>query len=487
MLFTSLHFLIFFPIVVLLYFALPHKIRSVWLLVSSYYFYMSWNPKYALLLAASTVITYLSGLLIAHSDTYPDKSRRILNRKMWVAISFSSSLAILFFFKYFDFAVENVNSMLSQVGIQAISPTFDVILPIGISFYTFQALSYSMDVYRGEIPVEKNLVKYALFVSFFPLLIAGPIERSKNLLVQVYEKHSFDYDNAKNGLLLMIWGFFQKVVIADNVAIVVNNIYNNFWNYSGSLIALATCLFAIQIYCDFSGYSDIAKGAAQVMGFRAVNNFNQPYFAVSIQDFWRRWHISLSTWFRDYLYIPLGGSRCSRIKKYRNVMITFLISGLWHGASWRFVIWGGLHGFYQIVGDIIKPYKERVNRLGFKSVPFLSMVVTFALVNLAWVFFRAPGARAALAIINRMIFDFRPQTLFDGSLFTIWLSEMQLMTIIVSILVLFIGNFLQAKMNVREALSRQNTLARWSLYYSAIFALIILGNFGTNQFIYFQF
>ena len=302
---------------------------------------MAWNPKYALLLAASTVITYLSGLLIVRSNELEDEQKRIFQRKLWVSLSFSSSLLILFFFKYFDFAVENVNQIFSRIGIQTISPAFDVLLPVGISFFTFQALSYTMDVYRGEIFAERNLAKYGLFVSFFPLLIAGPIERSKNLLVQVHEKHDFDYDNAKNGLLLMLWGYFQKIVVADNAAVVVNSIYNNYWEYSGALIAVATFLFAIQIYCDFSGYSDIAKGAAQTMGFRAVSNFKQPYFATSIQDFWRRWHISLSTWFRDYLYIPLGGSRCSTLKRYRNIMVTFLVSGFWHGASWNFLVWGG--------------------------------------------------------------------------------------------------------------------------------------------------
>lgn len=492
LLFNSLNFLIFFPIVSLLYFILPHKFRRMWLLFASYYFYMSWNPKYALLLATSTIITYLSGILIAQSNKIEDNKRRSFQRKLWVALSFSSNLAILFFFKYFDFAIENVNSVLLHIGIQTIEPAFDVLLPVGISFYTFQALSYTMDVYRGEIYAEKNLAKYALFISFFPQMVAGPIERSKNLLVQIDERHYFNYDRIKNGLLLMLWGYFQKVVVADNISRVVNTVFNNHMEYSGSQIIVAALLFAVQIYCDFAGYSDIAIGAAQVMGFRLMENFRQPYFATSIQDFWRRWHISLSTWFKDYLYIPLGGNRCSKLIKYRNVMITFLISGLWHGASWNFVIWGGLHGLYQIIGEFTKPFKEKFcQKLQVNTQSFLfravKIVITFTLVNFAWIFFRAPGVEAAFSIINRMFSDFQPLSILDGSLFMMGLSKMRFLIVVVSIIVLLIGNVLQSKMNVRETLAKQNIFFRWSIYYITILAIFTFGNFGTNQFIYFQF
>jgi len=333
MLFNSAEFLIFFPIVVLTYFLIPHKIRHIWLLVCSYFFYMCWNPKYALLMATSTIITYASGVLI---EKYYER------RKLWVGLSFVSNLSILFFFKYFDFALNNINQLLEYLGVSVITTTFDVVLPVGISFYTFQALSYTMDVYRGEIKAQKNLAKYALFVSFFPQLVAGPIERSGNLLNQIDERHTFDCDRVKRGLLLMAWGFFEKLMIADRAAILVNQIYGNYENYGSVALILATLAFAVQIYCDFSGYSDIAIGAAQVMGFSLMQNFRQPYFSLSIAEFWRRWHISLSTWFRDYLYIPLGGSRCSKIKKYRNLMVTFMVSGLWHGSSWNYVIWGGV-------------------------------------------------------------------------------------------------------------------------------------------------
>lgn len=343
MLFNSTQFLIFFPIVTIAYFLIPHRIRYIWLLLASYYFYMCWNPKYALLIATSTVITWLSGLLIDRTNkSTADLKNKIFKKKLWVGLSFASNLAILFFFKYFDFALRNLNAVLAQFNFELIQPGFDVILPVGISFYTFQALSYTMDVYRGEIYAEKNILKYALFVSFFPQLVAGPIERSKNLLKQFNEEHCFDYDRVKNGLLLMLWGFFMKLVIADRVALLVDQVYNNWEQYAGFEIVVATVFFAVQIYCDFGSYSNIAIGAAQVMGFTLMENFRQPYFATSVADFWRRWHISLTSWFRDYLYIPLGGNRKGQLRKYLNVMIVFVTSGLWHGASWHFVVWGGL-------------------------------------------------------------------------------------------------------------------------------------------------
>ena len=320
MLFNSIQFLIFFPIVTFAYFLIPHKLRYIWLLFASYYFYMCWNPKYALLMAISTLITWASGILLDQSNRLTkDKKTRDMKKKLWVALSFISNLSILFFFKYFDFLINNINMFLTQIHLELIQTGFDVILPVGISFYTFQALSYTMDVYRGEIYAEKNILKYALFVSFFPQLVAGPIERSKNLLIQFNEEHHFDYERVKNGLLLMLWGFFMKLVIADRVALLVNQVYNNWQQYAGLELVIATVFFAVQIYCDFGSYSNIAIGAAQVMGFTLMENFKQPYFATSVADFWRRWHISLTSWFRDYLYIPLGGNKKGKVRKYINL------------------------------------------------------------------------------------------------------------------------------------------------------------------------
>lgn len=338
MVFNSIHFMIFFPIVVLGYFIITQKYRWIWLLAASLYFYMSWNPKFVILILTTIIITYLSGIGISKAD----KEGKLLKKKMFAVFSVLSNLTILFFFKYFDFVVDSINYLLGMMNVKLLTPSFDVLLPVGISFYTFQALSYTIDVYRKEnFRVERHLGRYALFVTFFPQLVAGPIERSENLISQFYEEHYFDYQRVKSGLLLMLWGLFEKIVIADRTAIIVNQVYNNLNQYTGFEIVVATIFFAIQVYCDFCGYSDIAIGAARVMGFHLMTNFRQPYFSQSIKEFWRRWHISLSSWLRDYVYIPLGGSRCSRVKKYRNLMITFLVSGLWHGANWTYVVWGG--------------------------------------------------------------------------------------------------------------------------------------------------
>lgn len=490
MLFNSFSFLLFFPVVTLIYFLVPHKIRYLWLLGASYFFYMSWNPKYALLIATSTMITYLSGLLI-------DASNGRFKRKLWVGLSFVSNLAILFFFKYFDFAVSNLGRVMTSMGIEFIQPTFDVILPVGISFYTFQALSYTMDVYRGEIFVEKNIAKYALFVSFFPQLVAGPIERSKNLLVQIEARHYFDYDRVKSGLLIMLWGLFLKLVIADRVAILVNQVYGDYAQYAGLQLVIATLLFGIQIYCDFGSYSYIAIGSAQVMGFTLMENFKQPYFARSITEFWQRWHISLSTWFRDYLYIPLGGNRKGKFRKYINIMIVFIVSGLWHGASWNFVIWGALHGIFQVIGLLTRPFKARVaDRLGVDRTNFSYQlgqgIITFVLVNFAWIFFRAPNFTASREIIDRILMQWNPWIFSDGTLYELGLSRANLTVAMIGILIMIGTSIAKRKgFEIRASLARQGLLFRWGVYFALIFTIIVFGIYGPgyseSQFLYFQF
>ncbi len=314
MLFNSFDFLCFFPVVLIVYFFVPSKWRYLWLLVASYYFYMGWNPKYALLIGISTVVTFVSGWMMEW-----------INKKRLVLFScVAANLGILFFFKYFDFALGNLNRILSLFHIQLIEKPFDVILPVGISFYTFQALSYTIDVYYGEIRAEKNFFRYALFVSFFPQLVAGPIERSKNLLNEIValpQKKLWNYERITQGLMVMLWGYFQKMVIADRIAILVDNVYNSYYMYGSVELAVATVGFAIQIYCDFASYSTIAIGAAQVMGFTLMENFDTPYFAHSIKEFWRRWHISLSTWFRDYVYIAWGGG--IDVRKIKSILISW--------------------------------------------------------------------------------------------------------------------------------------------------------------------
>ncbi len=493
MLFNSVQFLIFFPIVALFYFLIPHRFRYLWLLAASYYFYMCWNSKYALLMLTSTAITYLSGLLIHRADL---QGRERL-KKLWVAVSFISNLSILFLFKYFDFAIGNLNRVLERLGIALIEPGFSLLLPVGISFYTFQALSYTMDVYRRDVQVETNFLKYALFVSFFPQLVAGPIERSSNLIHQIHEKHTFDLHRAARGLCLMLWGFFQKLVIADRAAIFVNEVYNHSVSPRNSTIVvlLATVLFAFQIYCDFSSYSDIARGAAEVMGFRLMKNFDTPYFSQSVSEFWRRWHISLSSWFRDYLYIPLGGNRKGTLRKYVNLMIVFCVSGLWHGASWNFIIWGALNGVYQVIGAIMKPARQRMaNRLGCKdtfSGKLLRVIITFALINFSWIFFRANSTRGALQLIESL-FRFEPWVLTDGSLFTFGLDAADMFVLFLSILVLFVVSVAKYKhLNIREWFFLQGIWMRYVVYWGALLAILVFGIYGGNynaaEFIYFQF
>ena len=500
MLFNSVQFLLFFPVVSLIYFAIPHKIKWIWLLLASYYFYMCWNPKYALLMFTSTFITWLSGIAIGKciekESVYPPKKIKML-KNITVAVSFISNLSILFFFKYFDFAIDNINHVLSSLNLQLLNPSFDVILPVGISFYTFQALGYTMDVYREELPPEKNLFRYMLFVSFFPQLVAGPIERSTNLLHQLKEKHKFNLDNVKNGLLLMFWGYFQKLVIADRAAIAVNSVYNNYTEFGGVEIAIATVLFALQIYCDFSSYTDIARGAAQVMGFKLMDNFQQPYFSRSIAEFWRKWHISLSGWFKDYLYIPLGGNKKGKIRKYFNIMIVFLTSGLWHGASWNFVIWGALHGAYQIAGDATKTLRERIcSVLSIKRTShahhFFQRVVTFILVCFGWIFFRANSMDDAVNMIKTLFTNWNPWILTDGSLFAIGLDGYQIFVVLASVLVLFSVSCVHYYgRNLRSAIMGTNIFARWTIIFVMIFAILIFGIYGPgydeSQFIYFQF
>lgn len=492
MLFNSLEFLLFFPLVTLFYFVLPHRVRWVWLLVASYYFYMCWNPRYALLMALSTAITYLSGLLIERATRQTDEHKRIRLKKWWVVLSFVSNLSILFFFKYWGFFWDNLEAVLALGGIALHQPVFDVVLPVGISFYTFQALSYTVDVYREEIEAEHNFFRYALFVSFFPQLVAGPIERSKNLLHQVHERHTFEAERARSGLLLMLWGLFQKMVVADRVAIVVNTVFDSYGDMPAWALVLGTLLFAAQIYCDFAGYSNVAIGAAQVMGFSLMENFRQPYLSRSCGEFWRRWHISLSTWFRDYLYIPLGGNRKGKGRKYLNLMITFLASGLWHGANWHFVVWGGLNGAYQVLGEMLRPVRERlcgVLHIRREQLPWriVQVLFTFILIDFAWLFFRAPSFLTALDILRHGFAGGAAVT--EG--FTLGLSVPELKAMVLSILLLAVVDLVNTKYCIREWLLRLPLPVRWSVYLGSIYVVLIFGIYGPgfseSQFIYFQF
>jgi D-alanyl-lipoteichoic acid acyltransferase DltB (MBOAT superfamily) len=492
----------FFPVVLALYFIIPKKLRSIWLLIASYYFYMSWNATYALLIGGSTLATYVSGALMDHFNNSTEDKGSVRRKNIAVmAICIVANLAILALFKYGNFAIESLNILLNLLHISVIQTRFNLLLPVGISFYTFQALGYIIDVYRGDVKAEKNLLRYALFVSFFPQLVAGPIERSKSLLTQMKHIEEIKLWNAKrvaSGAIMMVWGYFMKMMIADRAALLVDTVYNDYASYHGTELLVAMVLFAIQIYCDFGGYSCMAIGAAKIMGFDLMENFNAPYFARSIRDFWSRWHISLSTWFRDYLYIPLGGNRKGMRRKYINLMIVFLVSGLWHGASWTFVLWGGIHGFYQIAGGILaKPKKiliEKANvRTDCLSYKFLQTAITFGLVTAAWNFFRADSIIAALKIIKHVFTQASPWIFFDGTLYELGLDRTEMNILIVSIVILLLVDLVRynLKQTLDEFLMDQNLWFEWAVVIGLIVMIFVYGEYGVTfdpqQFIYFQF
>ncbi len=498
MLFNSMEFLIFFPIVLLIYFVIPNKIKHIWLLLASYYFYMCWNAKYAILLLVSTVITYMSGLVIEKVKGMDIVQQKQTYYKKWVvAICFILNLSILFYFKYINFAFAVITNVFEKIHIQLNAPTFDILLPVGISFYTFQALSYTMDVYRDEIYAEKDFFRYALFVSFFPQLVAGPIERSKNLLKQLAVPQKFNFENAREGLLLMLWGFFLKIVLADRIAIFVDTVYGDYQVLSGYFLVVATMLFAVQIYCDFAGYSTIAMGAAKFLSIHLMENFDAPYFSTSIAGFWRKWHISLTSWFKDYLYIPLGGSRKGKVRKYINKMVVFLVSGLWHGASLSFVVWGGLNGLYQIIGEILMPVRDKLVKLlhlhrESMAHKLAHVIGTFILVDFSWIFFRANRLTEALEIIRSMITVKNPWILFDGSLYKCGLDVRNFWLMIICIGILLFADFCKSRhIVIRDVIIKQDYWFRWIFIAVVISAILTFGIWGPGyneaNFIYFQF
>ncbi|MBQ9140401.1 MAG: MBOAT family protein [Lachnospiraceae bacterium] len=494
MLFNSVDFLIFFPVVTLIYFLVPKKLRYLWLLAASYYFYMCWNAKYAALLFFSTASTWAAGLLVV-------KAKQDRFKKLMMAGCILVNLGILFVFKYFTFFQDTVNCILEKFNLQIWGRSFDVLLPVGISFYTFQALGYIIDVYREKVEPEKNLLRYALFVSFFPQLVAGPIERSDNLLQQmrgIEKQKLWNYERITKGLTLMVWGLFVKMVIADRVALLVNTVFDSFYMYGTVALVAGAVGFALQIYCDFMGYSTIAVGAAGVMGFELMENFETPYLASSIGEFWRRWHISLSTWFRDYVYIPLGGNRCSKGRKYVNLMITMGVSGLWHGANWTFVAWGLIHGIYQVVGDVTRKLRDRLYKdMQVKTESFsfklAQIVSTFIMVDFAWIFFRADSIGVAVDYCRRIFTKWDPWSLFNGELYTLGLERFEFNVLIVAVVVLFLVELLRyvKKETLTDFLQEQCIWFRWGVILLLISAILIYGVYGikfeSSQFIYFQF
>lgn len=476
MLFNSVQFICFFSITVLVLFLIPKSFRKFWLLAASLYFYSCWNMKYTLLLLTSIILTFLAGIFIERIETRK-------NKKIILGLGICSNLGILFLFKYFNFFLESINYIAGTKW-----NILKLILPVGISFYIFQALGYIIDVYTGKIHATNNLFDYALFISFFPQLVAGPIERADRMLFQIghiSEMVLWQEKRIARGLILMGWGMVQKVVISDRIALVVDTIYNNYSDYGLLPLSFSTILFAFQIYCDFAGYTSIARGAAYIMGFDLVDNFRQPYFAQSIADFWKRWHISLTNWFRDYLYIPLGGNRKGTVKTYINILIVFLVSGLWHGAEWTFVIWGGLHGVMQIVSHIKSKFIK--NKSSVFSVRLIRRVLTFIFVDFAWLFFRATNLTVSIDIIKNMLSRTGDFTMITECLN---ISDWRILFIFLGIL-LFVDYLKEQKVDIISVIFRQQIWFRYVVYVSIIVACIYLGPASTegakHSFIYFQF
>lgn len=476
--FISPEYILFFAVVIPLFFLVPHRGRWVLLLAASYFFYAYGNIQYLPLIVLSTFIDYLAARFI-HA------SKRESERRLWLLASISVNLGVLFVFKYFDFFN---NSLAGLFGYAPL--TLDVVLPIGISFYTFQSMAYTIDVFRGRIQPEKHPGIMATYVAFFPQLVAGPIERAGNLMPQFHKYHRFDPERTIDGFRQILWGFFKKVVIADRLAIYVNTVYNEVGSYSGPHLIIATVFFGFQIYCDFSAYSDIAIGTARVMGFDLMQNFRQPYFSRSVREFWNRWHISLSTWFRDYVYIPLGGNRVSFRRNLINLLIVFLVSGLWHGAGWTFVIWGGLHGAYIVIDALLRQYG--ISPFGNRDtaiVRFLKIALTFALVTFAWIFFRANSIDDALYVVGHLfVFDTLGNLTspFAGAILnptTEFILSWGLIALLIWV------DALDARVGLNRALGLAPVAARWAVYYATGAAVMFSGLYGlgAQQFIYFQF
>lgn len=478
MLFNSVSFAIFLPVVFTLYWAVPKKGQWIILFLSSYLFYMCWKAEYVFLILLTTVVSYACALLIEKIPKY---------KKWFLTGALLISLGVLFFFKYFNFFSNSITAAVNSIfGLKGEPVLANVILPVGISFYTFQTLGYVIDVYRGTVAAERHFGKYATFISFFPQLVAGPIERTSNLLGQIKAEHDFDYDRATYGLGLMLWGFFKKMVVADNLAVFVDVIYDAPTQYSGASLILATVFFAIQIYCDFSGYSDIAIGVGKLFGIDLMRNFDAPYFATSIKGFWSRWHISLSTWFKDYVYIPLGGNRVSGFRHKRNLVITFLVSGLWHGANWTYVVWGGIHGAAQALEAAMPKTKPRP---GKRSVSMLRGLAVFAFVAVAWVFFRARSISDAGYILTHGFAGIlSPIAYLRKGFSDMGMAFSRLVICVLSVAILFCYDALSQTRDVITWIRSRKPVVAWGA--AVLLTLLILAwtpLTSGSEFIYFQF
>jgi len=487
MFFNSLDFAIFFPIVFVLYWIFSKNLRqrNFFILVASYFFYGFWNWKFLALIIISSFVDYFVG-----KHLFKEESEK--KRKLLLYFSLLVNLGFLVYFKYFNFFIESFVDAFSLFGKKLEIETLNIILPVGISFYTFQTLSYTVDIYKKKFKPTNDIIAFFAFVAFFPQLVAGPIERASHLLPQFFKKYTFNYAQVKSGLLLMLWGLFKKMVIADRLAAVVNETYNNVGDYYGIEFFIATIFFAFQIYCDFSGYSDIAIGISRTMGFDLMKNFERPYFSKSITEFWRRWHISLSTWFRDYVYIPLGGSRNGKYRTYFNLFMVFFISGIWHGAAMTFVVWGAIHGIIIVLEKATntqrKAFFQKIKLDQSKvSGKLVFMAVTFAIVCFAWIFFRANSIKDSMVIVSK-IFSFSSSGKSIAS--EIGLNAVEFYASFIFIAFMLAFEWTHKKVNLGKYLAQQHLLTRWTFYVISAIVIIIFGIYGSfreSEFIYFQF
>jgi alginate O-acetyltransferase complex protein AlgI len=493
MMFQSIEFLAFLAGVAAVYYLLPHKARRYWLLLASYGFYMLFSPVFALYLGSVTLFTFLMGKVIEKKRTASLAIRHALLAS-GIALTFAP-LAIL---KYGNFFITNLNQIVHYFDASATAAsTFSVVVPIGISFYSFMAVSYLIDVYRGKTDAEHSIITYALFIAFFPMLLSGPIERSTNLLRQLRQMPAFNSHKLRQGLLTMAWGYFLKLVIADRLGVLVGTAFEAPEQFGGCILILMIIGFGIQLYTDFMGISMIAVGIGEVLGFDLIQNFNTPYFSISIGDFWRRWHISLSYWFRDYLYIPLGGNRKGVLRKYLNIMIVFIVSGLWHGAGWTFLVWGALNGLYIVIGETLQPARKKLaeifninpNNLGNR---FFRILFTFIIVNFAWLFFRATSITQAVSILNRIYLGLNPWELSNGTLLTLGLDLPDMIVLASALLILFAMSLIQYRGIVWQVkLLEQGYAFRTLIYIVIVMIILIFGMYGpsfnASSFIYVDF
>lgn len=477
MIFNSFQFLWLFPIIFIAYYGLRNIlnekrrniISNILLLIISYLLYMQWNPAYTLILLGVTMCTYFAAIIIENKKAYS-------NKKYIITTAALLTLLPLIIFKYYNFIINTFNTLFANLGLRTELQGLNWAIPIGLSFFTFQAIGYLWDVYYKRIQAERNILDYMLFVAFFPQILSGPISKASSLLPQIKAERDFCYVNAVQGLKWILWGFFLKTVMADRLGLYVDLVYNNYEHYNGATCFFASILYSFQIYGDFAGYSLMAIGVGRLMGFDLINNFNRPYFSTSITEFWRRWHISLSTWLRDYIYIPLGGSRCSKLRSYYNIFVTFLVSGIWHGANWTFILWGLLHGTLQVIEKILKLHKL-ANR-GFIKV--LRILTTFLLINFAWILFRMSDIDSAIEVYRKILFQFDGE-IYIGDKTTFLLSIFSVITLLV---VELCEEIFKNKITL---INSKHTAIRWCTYFVLITIILLFGVFDSSQFIYVSF